>query len=663
MNRITKLLLLILFTVISFSSANIAQNSLIDSKIKQNYEPNNLSKIYLPTGVKYNDRLISIVKEVSDVTGASFTFRSTYVGSENDSKGNVNFIKPKNVVTFFHTKLPSEKSQTFISHGFNYIFFNYSLSKITSIQLKNSDLYIDNKNKDKGIDFLANIINKRYNLKIQSKDLLYPNINQFESNYEDFIGYNNSNLTLFIVISTLFFAIFLFVWLVSNNKKIAIYRLNGLSASKISKQLFVKEFIYIALLIYLLTSLYIFKSFNLEYSIIMTCMMLLVLGISYLSVIIVSSFSLSNQINSKSFFKYSHYILYSIKAFVFLVTISTSASLIFLINSGFTTNTKIENDYAVLYPEYVGYTLNSVNNSSDNLAITYDLLNYAAKYEGLYINPISLDIENIGRTNVLQLNPNYLSKFNIKDSDGKTININNSETTGIVLLSNKEKSKLEDIKKYYASSSPFSSSKIHYYFMQDNQKFNLLNGNNISTTPDLLEIYTSKNCGENIDALHNATMKFKIFDTKEQTYTSLKKLLKKHAQLETHPSLVRINNMNKSNYLASIGNPLSYAVTNGLIILVFLSMILATTFFYFESYKKKIAVKYLYGASYWSTYKYLFTLIILQGGIFVIYGLRQQNRIIILEALLLYFIIEIIITLIISKKLQKHLILNFLKGE
>jgi hypothetical protein len=42
MNRVTKLLLLILFTVISFSSANMIKNSLIDSKIKKNYEPSEL---------------------------------------------------------------------------------------------------------------------------------------------------------------------------------------------------------------------------------------------------------------------------------------------------------------------------------------------------------------------------------------------------------------------------------------------------------------------------------------------------------------------------------------------------------------------------------------------------------------------------------------------
>ena len=151
MNRVTKLLLLILFTVISFSSANMIKNNLIDSKIKKNYEPSELSKIQLPTNVKYDNNLISQVKDVSEATDTSFTFRVTYVASKNDGKGNVDFIKPINRVMFFHTKHLPKEDKVFVTHGFEYVFLNFPLSKITSVQLKNSDIYINNKNKSKGL--------------------------------------------------------------------------------------------------------------------------------------------------------------------------------------------------------------------------------------------------------------------------------------------------------------------------------------------------------------------------------------------------------------------------------------------------------------------------------------------------------------------------------
>lgn len=171
MNKVTKLLLLILFTVISFSSANMIKNSLIDSKIKKNYEPSELSKIQLPTNVKYDNNLISQVKDVSEATDTSFTFRVTYVASKNDGKGNVDFIKPINRVMFFHTKRFPKEDKVFVTHGFEYVFLNFPLSKITSVQLKNSDIYIDNKNKSKGLKELANLLNKKYGLNIQDKDL------------------------------------------------------------------------------------------------------------------------------------------------------------------------------------------------------------------------------------------------------------------------------------------------------------------------------------------------------------------------------------------------------------------------------------------------------------------------------------------------------------
>lgn len=99
-------------------------------------------------------------------------------------------------------------------------FFEFSIIKNYICSTKNSDIYIDNKNKSKGLKELANLLNKKYGLNIQDKDLLSSNPNQYDTHYGDFIGYNNSNLTLFIVISNIFFAILLFVWLVSNNKRL-----------------------------------------------------------------------------------------------------------------------------------------------------------------------------------------------------------------------------------------------------------------------------------------------------------------------------------------------------------------------------------------------------------------------------------------------------------
>lgn len=453
----------------------------------------------------------------------------------------------------------------------------------------------------------------------------------------------------------IFFTIFLYVWLVDNNRTISIYRLNGLSAYKIGRQLFLKEFTFVSLVTYMIASLIVFRSFNFDYTIQMLLFSALVVVLSYVSIAVVSSFSLINQLNSKPFFKYSYYILYAVKAFVFLVTVSTTASLLYFVNANIATTSKIGQEYAVLYPEYVGYGLNSTKKP-----LSFKLFEYAENHKGLYVNLMSA---NGGNDDVLQVNDNYLSKFAIISTDNKRIKINPQEKSGIVLIAEKDKLKLSQIKKEYSFVDSFNSSKIKYYFIKDNQKVELLDGKSRKTRPDITEVFTSQNVLKDTDFLDNAVLKFKIDDSKVKTYKEITPFLKEMGEVETHPSIVTVNSMNKATALSIVGNVWSYVVINGLIIIIFLSMILATTTFYFETYKKKIAVKRLYGMSFFETYKSLFGIVVVQGTLYFVFALVQTNVGITLEALGIYFVLEILIIILILLKLQKGLFLNVLKGE
>ena len=90
-----------------------------------------------------------------------------------------------------------------------------------------------------------------------------------------------------------------------------------------------------------------------------------------------------------------------------------------------------------------------------------------------------------------------------------------------------------------------------------------------------------------------------------------------------------------------------------LVILIFLSMILTTTVFYFETYKKKIAVKRLYGISFFVTYKTLFAIVLVQGSLYFAFALSQRDVNITLEGLGIYFVLEILIIILIRLKHQK----------
>lgn len=139
----------------------------------------------------------------------------------------------------------------------------------------------------------------------------------------------------------------------------------------------------------------------------------------------------------------------------------------------------------------------------------------------------------------------------------------------------------------------FKGSTIKYYFIKDAQKLDLLDENSTKISPDLVEVYTRKNFTDkgNVTFQHNTVLKFKIRGTIEKTYQPLIPILKKNSALETHPSMIKIDDISKTDNLSTVGNPYNYAVTNGLVILIFLSMILTTTVFYFETYKRKLRSK------------------------------------------------------------------------
>ncbi|WP_251712929.1 DUF1430 domain-containing protein [Lactococcus ileimucosae] len=655
MNKLLKFVLLLLFIVISLSSAHIIKNNLADAKIKEAYNLPNHTKVYLPASLIPNKDLIATITEVSKHTGTSFILRNNFRGAQHDGKGNVDFLKKKNEVIFFQTDYKSKDKRSFLSRGFTYKFWNAPLDQSALLQLKNSPLYVSNKNKENALEDLS----KKLSLLSETKEEISPEklVTPPTSYYDDLeiIMYTNYDLTFFIGTSILFFVILLFVFLSGNNKTIATYRLNGISSYKIGRTLLLREFSLVGFVTYLTVSFLSFKGFNLNFSLLMLFMTGLVLSVSYMTIAIVSNFSLANQINSKSFFKYSHYILYALKAFVFLVTVAGNAGVLYLVNSGSGNSSQIENKYAVLSPNYVAHGM--------NFNTAPDLFHYAEKNDGLYVDYGTHSIDEHGALNVLQINVNYLSQFPALSDKNQPFKVDTQENAGIVLIEEKYKPNLEKIKAYYDSAKPFKTSDIKYYFIKDKQKFDLLNGKNEKFFPSIIEVYTPQNLGDYNDFLNRAALKFKLKNTKEETYQELKPILKSIEALENQPSLVKIGDINKTTELSMVGTPISYAFTKGLVILIFLAMLLATTLFYFETYKKNSAVKNLYGTSFYKTYRPLFAIILLQGGLFLIYALTQTNQTVTLQALLFFLFIEIIVIIVILVKLQKGLLLDVLKGE
>lgn len=661
MNRLIKSALFALFVVIILASANMVKNNQTDAQIRKIYALPNYTQVYLPPTV-LNGSQAKILQLIEGVSGkdTSFIFRTTYVGWQNNGKGTADFTKSLDIIKFYRTDFSGVDKRVFISHGFTYDIENQKLNQLTTLDINNSEVFIENSAFKNTIPKLIQAIKKSYGVTTDVNKLTVLSLNSHQQG--DIIGYNNDNLILLIGVSLLFFAVFLFVWLVDNNQKIAIFALNGLGSIKIAKLLLIKEFLTVATFIFVLTQFLIFKSFNLIFASQFLVLVLIVFGITYLTVLLVSQKSLSTQVNNQSFFRYGHLFLYAIKILVFIVSISSTMSLVELVNK--TGGTSLENageNYGVLYPMTIGYNLNkaSIPPNGTNTFL------YGERHGALYVlqsDSSFLDGESI---NDVAVNTNYLKKFPIYDENNQRINISDTTTEGVVLISEKLKPKLTDIKKMYASTLVFSSTQISYFFIKANQNINLLDENASKTSPDLIEVYTGDNASGDLMSmsLTSPALKFPITHNLQATYQKLKVPLSQDGVEANFPSFISLNEMKKADVLTTVGNVSNFAVTNSLIFLIFTLMVLITSTFYIRVYKKKIAIARLQGVSFVRTYRELFLVLILQYGTFYLYSLTQNNSVYIIEAFLFYFVIEIVILLGIFYKLEKTLLLDTLKGE
>jgi len=550
--------------------------------------------------------------------------------------------------------------KTYISHGFTYTFENFDFSKMTQENINNSESFIKLSSSSKNaLQLLSQEIQKIYSVTVTPEKLIE---NTSSTNSGDIIGYNNSNLTLLITVSVLFFSIFLFVWLVDNNRKIVIYRLNGVDNFRIANRLFLKEFISSSILLFALCQLFIINSFSIAYTIQFSLMFLLVLAITYSAISIVSSKAIVNQVNEKSFFKYSHLFLYGVKILVFIVSISSTMSIVDLANKTGNSSVDLGQQYGVLSPMTIGDRLNEIMEAPLNSQNTYE---YGERNGALYVsqNPSSyLDGEPI---NDVAVNLNYLDKFGLMGENGQKIHISDNSSAGVVLVSEKLKSKLTSIKQMYSSADLFQTPKILYYFIKDDQSLNLLDSKNSKTRVDIVEVYNEKNAGEAFTStvLNSSGLKFKIDKSTQDTYKQLLPSLKKDGVDSNFPSFIPINEMNKVDFLTTVGNKDNFIITNGLIFLIFGLMVIITTTFYIKVYKKKVAIKRLQGLSFLRTYQELFFVLIVQYSIFYVYSLLQANSLYVIEAFCVYFVVELVVILTLLYKVEKVLLLSTLKGE
>ncbi len=270
----------------------------------------------------------------------------------------------------------------------------------------------------------------------------------------------------------------------------------------------------------------------------------------------------------------------------------------------------------------------------------------------------------------VNINPNYLKKFLIKDENGETISISESEKDCVVLVPQKYKGNQKEIVSYYRDFAP--SGKVKIIWTKNNQNlftFAVDTGtDNYNTVKDPVLNVLTENNGKPIDysvILGESGNPYKI---KVKDYTNptqeIEKICSKYFDLSEvkFPAVsvyqgiedqISISNNKLKNYVAMIF----------LLFAMGLSIISQSIITYIEQYKKVLAVKKLMGFCFVDRYSryLLYTLIcyIISGIVAMIF---INNRIFVLFITFTLFFIDFIFSYIYISIKDKKNIIQIVKG-
>jgi hypothetical protein len=647
----------------------------------QIYQPAyNISHSVTTSTLVDKETLVSIIEGVSKTTDTPFIIRSYYVGRENDGNGNVNWLAPISVTTFFETHYKNENFDTYWDHGQKSTFAVKPLSEITNEEYQGASIFFENNgNKDQVLSLLSQKINAKFSMHTTPQSLTKQPDWYWEIPVN---GRTNDLYIFFIKISVVFFLVFLFIWLASNHSKVAIYKLNGASDLKIVSQLFMKEFSIIFFSVYLISSFVITHGLSLEFTF---WSLLGFLGIALVSCVPVgamSGHSIANHINNKPFLKKFQRVIYGVKVYIFAASVATAMGIVLILNTGMgsLSNSKLAN-YGVLYEAVTGYSINLTN--------TYRMENslyYANTHGAITAAPSQAPLSGqFSNLTCLQVNANYLDKFAVIDDTGKQIRVSNNETEGVILLNENLKSKKEQIESQYIAAlkdadsvNGFKTAQLKFYWIKSDQKVayftasnatELTNANLAYMSPEVVEVYTAQNAsgvfGEEV--YHGDSpvdMLYPLIDhSLSKTYKSLLPALEADANAGSEISFVSTSEIAKTNALFLIGDLWEWVFMNLFAFILFLAMIVATIAAYFNTYRKNIAIKRLNGASWIKTHGLLMGAIVAQYILYFSYSILTGFNPLIVELFIIYFVFELFILLSLIRKLEKQMLVSVLKGE
>lgn len=579
------------------------------------------------TNKKENDSAIDIIEKISKQEGLFTLYKVVDQGYFIKEGINFKFLEKAEITLY----VPQTHQKSVYSPPLSKSVL--TIDGIDNLKNKNEfewQVFIKTEDKNKYKDTVEQIKNT-YN-KAFDENYTYKDFADFEKSesYELSSGRDIYNISSYLKIGITFFTVMLSFWIFSVHKKIHILRQNGYSIvasinNFIGKGYATCIFVSIALLTYLLGSISRIYCVNFMINV------GLLLSFSYIwlmmLVYVVEKLGRRKKESKNKGEKLFINILPTAIKLIFLmmlVVIHLDLARIMYQASNITFNSEVpkkisEDNYHVFYPVVVG---------KNQLEFTYDKDSRAEEEEEIYryLNQkgsllVSIQHYNTKENEVfgreIQLNPNYLKKFEILDENNQRVLIEESEEKRILLIPERFKGS-DDLKKieeyYFKDLLQFEDKLTEIIYIKDKQPVYSFVPNKpwIDDYP-ILDILTLKNSDSWERNIFSGAMYPPIkIKTAGQSSEKLSGLLEKNKLTDNLPSFVPYEKSEITLIKSLSGSLSSLLISSLLTVFVFSIVCLLTTAYFFQYHNKKFYLLRLNGYSFFETYASVFLLLLFE---------------------------------------------------
>ena len=278
-----------------------------------------------------------------------------------------------------------------------------------------------------------------------------------------------------------------------------------------------------------------------------------------------------------------------------------------------------EDNYHVFYPVVVGKNQLEFDHDKDSRAEEEEEIYRYLNQKGSLLVSIqhynTKENEVFGRE--IQLNPNYLKKFEILDENNQRVFIEESEAKRILLIPERFKGTddLKKIEEYYFKDLPQYEDKLtEIIYIKDKQPVYSFVPNKpwIDDYP-ILDILTLKNSDSWNRNIFSGAMYPPIkIKTAGQSSEKLGGLLEKNRLTDNLPSFVPYEK-SEITLIKSLSGSVGYLLISSLLtVFVFSIVCLLTTAYFFQYHNKKFYLLRLNGYSFFETYASVFLLLVFE---------------------------------------------------